>query len=218
MERLLCPSMMCANYGPLASEVRALDDAGADIFHCDIMDGTFVPNFTMGVMDVKTIRRYTDKLIDCHLMIENPASKVDWFIDAGADIIYIHPESERYVVKTLAHIKDRGAYAGIAVNPDTSVASISEILNLCDYVLVMTVNPGFAGQKFIDFTRRKVEQLIALKKQYGFKVMIDGHCSPEVIEDLSALGADGFVLGSSALFKKGRTYKELIAALKGEAG
>ncbi len=218
MERLLCPSMMCANYGHLASEVRALDDAGADIFHCDIMDGTFVPNFTMGVMDVKTIRRYTDKLIDCHLMIENPASKVDWFIDAGADIIYIHPESERYVVKTLAHIKDRGAYAGIAVNPDTSVASISEILNLCDYVLVMTVNPGFAGQKFIDFTRRKVEQLIALKKQYGFKVMIDGHCSPEVIEDLSALGADGFVLGSSALFKKGRTYKELIAALKGEAG
>lgn len=218
MERLLCPSMMCANYGHLASEVRALDDAGADIFHCDIMDGTFVPNFTMGVMDVKTIRRYTDKLIDCHLMIENPASKVDWFIDAGADIIYIHPESERYVVKTLAHIKDRGAYAGIAVNPDTSVASISEILNLCDYVLVMTVNPGFAGQKFIDFTRRKVEQLIALKKQYGFKVMIDGHCSPEVIKDLSALGADGFVLGSSALFKKGRTYKELIAALKGEAG
>lgn len=218
MERLLCPSMMCANYGHLASEVRALDDAGADIFHCDIMDGTFVPNFTMGVMDVKTIRRYTDKLIDCHLMIENPASKVDWFIDAGADIIYIHPESERYVVKTLAHIKDRGAYAGIAVNPDTSVASISEILNLCDYVLVMTVNPGFAGQKFIDFTRRKVEQLIALKKQYGFKVMIDGHCSPEVIKDLSALGADGFVLGSSALFKKGRTYKELIAALKGKAG
>lgn len=217
MERLLCPSMMCANYGHLASEVRALDDAGADIFHCDIMDGTFVPNFTMGVMDVKTIRRYTDKLVDCHLMIENPASKVDWFIDAGANIIYIHPESERYVVKTLAHIKERGAYAGIAVNPDTSVASISEILNLCDYVLVMTVNPGFAGQKFIEFTRCKVQQLIALKEQYGFKVMIDGHCSPDVIEDLSALGADGFILGSSALFKKGRTYRELIASLKGEA-
>ena len=149
-------------------------------------------------------------------MIENPASKVDWFIDAGADIIYIHPESERYVVKTLAHIKERGAYAGIAINPDTSIASISEILNLCDYVLVMTVNPGFAGQKFIDFTRKKVQQLIELKDQYGFKVMIDGHCSPDVIEDLSALGADGFILGSSALFKKGKTYKELIDHLKGE--
>lgn len=216
MKRLLCPSMMCANYGHLATEVRALDDAGVDIFHCDIMDGTFVPNFTMGVMDVQTIRRYTDKLVDCHLMIENPASKVDWFIDAGANIIYIHPESERYVVKTLAHIKERGAYAGIAINPDTSIASISEILNLCDYVLVMTVNPGFAGQNFIDFTRKKVQQLIELKDQYGFKVMIDGHCSPEVIEDLSALGADGFILGSSALFKKGKTYKELIDNLKGE--
>ena len=150
-ERLLCPSMMCANYGHLASEVRALDDAGADIFHCDIMDGSFVPNFTMGVMDVQTIRRYTDKPVDCHLMIENPSSKVDWFIDVGADILYIHPESERYVVKTLAHIKERGAYAGIAINPDTSIASVSDMLNLCDYVLVMTVNPGFAGQKFINY-------------------------------------------------------------------
>lgn len=215
MTRLLCPSMMCANYGHLGDEVRALDDAGADIFHCDIMDGNFVPNFTMGVMDVKTIRRYTDKPVDCHLMIENPSSKVDWFIDAGANIIYIHPESERYVVKTLAHIKERGAFAGIAVNPDTSVASISEILNLCDYVMVMTVNPGFAGQGFIDFTRKKVAQFASLKRKYGFKLMIDGHCSPEVIEDLSSIGADGFILGSSALFRKGRTYKELIEELRG---
>ena len=214
MKRLLCPSMMCANYGHLAAEVRALDDAGVDIFHCDIMDGSFVPNFTMGVMDVQTIRRYTDKPVDCHLMIENPGSKVDWFIRAGADIVYIHPESERYVVKTLAHIKEMGAAAGIAVNPDTSVASISEILNLCDYVMVMTVNPGFAGQGFIDFTRRKVQQLAELKEQYGYRLMIDGHCSPEVIKDLSAVGADGFILGTSALFRKGRSYTELISALR----
>lgn len=217
MKRLLCPSMMCANYGHLAAEVRALDDAGVDIFHCDIMDGSFVPNFTMGVMDVQTIRRYTDKPVDCHLMIENPGSKVDWFINAGANIIYIHPESERYVVKTLAHIKEMGAAAGIAVNPDTSVASISEILNLCDYVMVMTVNPGFAGQGFIDFTRKKVQQLAHLKEEYGYKLMIDGHCSPDVIEDLSSIGADGFILGTSALFRKGKSYVELISALrKGE--
>ena len=216
MKRLLCPSMMCANYGHLAAEVRALDDAGADIFHCDIMDGSFVPNFTMGVMDVKTIRRYTDKPVDCHLMIENPGVKVDWFIQAGANIIYIHPESERYVVKTLAHIKEMGAAPGLAVNPDTSVASISEILNLCEYVLVMTVNPGFAGQGFIDFTRNKVIQLAELKEKYGYKLMIDGHCSPEVIEDLSGVGADGFVLGSSALFRKGKTYAELIRDLMGK--
>ena len=217
-KRLLCPSMMCANYGHLAAEVRALDDAGVDIFHCDIMDGTFVPNFTMGVMDVQTIRRYTDKPVDCHLMIENPGNKVDWFIKAGANIIYIHPESERYVVKTLAHIREMGAAAGIAVNPDTSVASISEILNLCDYVMVMTVNPGFAGQAFIDFTRRKVRQLISLREEYGYRVMIDGHCSPEIIDDLSAAGADGIILGTSALFRKGRTYAELIRELrKGES-
>jgi len=216
-KRLLCPSMMCANYGHLAAEVRALDDAGVDIFHCDIMDGTFVPNFTMGVMDVQTIRRYTDKPVDCHLMIENPGNKVDWFIKAGANIIYIHPESERYVVKTLAHIREMGAAAGIAVNPDTSVASISEILNLCDYVMVMTVNPGFSGQAFIDFTRRKVRQLISLREEYGYRVMIDGHCSPEIIDDLASAGADGFILGTSALFRKGRTYAELIRELrKGE--
>ena len=208
--------MMCANYGHLASEVRAHDDAGEDNFHCDIMDGTFVPNFTMGVMDVQTVRRYTDKMVDCHLMIENPGTKVDWFIDAGADIIYIHPESERYVVKTLAHIKERGKYAGIAVNPDTSISTIEEILNLCDYVLVMTVNPGFAGQGFIDFTRKKVIRLAEMKEHYGFQVMIDGHCSPDVIEDLSAVGADGFVLGTSAVFGKKKPYKDLMESLRGE--
>lgn len=216
MERLLCPSMMCANYGHLADEVRALDDAGADIFHCDIMDGQFVPNFTMGVMDVKTIRRYTEKKVDCHLMIENPGNKVDWFIKAGADIIYIHPESERYVVKTLAHIKEMGAEAGIAVNPDTSVPSIQEILNLCDYVMVMTVNPGFAGQAFIDFTKKKIQQLVNLKTEYGYKLMIDGHCTPEVVKNLSEMGVDGFILGTSGLFQKGKTYAELIKKLREE--
>lgn len=91
MEKLLCPSMMCADYGRLAEEIKALDEAGVDIFHCDIMDGTFVPNITMGLMDLKTIRKYTKKPVDVHLMIENPGEKVDWFLDAGADIVYIHP-------------------------------------------------------------------------------------------------------------------------------
>ena len=216
MEKLLCPSMMCADYGRLAEEIKALDAAGVDIFHCDIMDGTFVPNITMGLMDLKTIRKYTKKPVDVHLMIENPGEKVDWFLDAGADIVYIHPESERYVVKTLAHIKSRGAAAGIAINPDTSLATVEEMLNLCDYVMVMTVNPGFAGQKFIRFTKNKVRALAELKEKYGFKLMIDGSCSPAVIEELSAMGADGFILGTSALFGKGRPYAEIIPELKGE--
>lgn len=214
MERLFCPSIMCANFDELKKEVVALDKAGVDIFHCDIMDGTFVPNITMGIEDIKTIRRHTKKLIDCHLMIENPLQKVDWFMDAGADLIYIHPESERYVVKTLAHIKERGKLAGIAVNPDTSIETVQEVLNLCDYVMVMTVNPGFAGQKFIEFTKNKINKLIKLKKEYDFKIIIDGACSPDVIKELGNLGCDGFVLGTSALFNQDKSYQELIGGLK----
>ena len=213
-EKLLCPSTMCIDFHNLDADVKALDEAGVDIYHNDIMDGSFVPNMTLGINDIKAIRSLTDKPMDAHLMIENPANKVDWFIDAGVDIIYIHPESERYVVKTLAHIKERGKMAGIAVNPDTSIESIEEMLNLCDYVLIMTVNPGFAGQKFIDFTKRKIEKLVGLKQILGFKIIIDGACSPEVIRELSELGADGFVLGTSALFGKGRAYKDIMPELR----
>ena len=214
MEKLLCPSMMCADYGEFKKEVEDLDEAGIDIFHCDIMDGSFVPNMTMGIMDIQTIRKYTNKMIDCHLMIENPGNKVDWFIDAGADLIYIHPESERYVVKTLTHIKERGKKAGIAINPDTSIESVEEMLNLCDYVMIMTVNPGFAGQKFIDFTKKKIKKLVEMKGEFDFKVVIDGSCSPTVIKELSKMGCDGFVLGTSALFGKDKKYSELIKELK----
>lgn len=211
---LLCPSMMCADYGSLRSEVEALDAAGADIFHCDVMDGMFVPNITMGVMDIKAIRSATTKPIDAHLMIENPAAKVDLFLDAGVDIIYIHPESERYVVKTLAHIKERGAHPGLVINPDTSIETVEEMLNLVDYVMVMTVNPGFAGQKFIDFTTKKIERLAALKAEFGFKLMIDGACSPQRVRELSAVGCDGFILGTSALFGKGIGYAECLENLR----
>ncbi len=212
---LLCPSTMCIDFHHLDDEIKALDEAGVDIFHNDVMDGSFVPNMTLGINDIKAIRRSTNKPMDVHLMIENPSGKVDWFIDAGADIVYIHPESERYVVKTLAHIKERGKMAGIAVNPDTSIDSIEEMLNLCDYVLVMTVNPGFAGQKFIDFTKKKVERLAKLKETFGFKIVIDGACSPSVIKELSSIGADGFVLGTSALFGKNRPYKDIVKELRG---
>ena len=212
--KLLCPSLMCADFGHLAEDVKVLDEAGTDIFHCDIMDGTFVPNITMGISDVKAVKATTDKLVDCHLMIENPSAKMDWFIDAGADIIYIHPEAERFVARTLSHIRERGAKAGLAINPDTSLSTVEEMLPFCDYVMVMTVNPGFAGQKFIPSTRDKIRRLAGKKADYGFKIMIDGACSPQVIQELSAMGADGFVLGTSALFGKGKPYKELMDELR----
>ena len=214
MGMLLCPSMMCADFGHLEDEVKALDQAGADIFHCDIMDGNFAPNFTMGVTDVATIRRCTKKKVDCHLMIENPGDKVDWFIDAGADIVYIHPESECYVVKTLAHIRGRGVSPGLAINPDTSIASVEEMLGLCDYLMVMTVNPGFAGQPFLDFTKKKIGHLVERKSEYGFRLVVDGHCSPDIVGELWQMGVDGFVLGSSGLFMDGVTYQEAIDRLR----
>lgn len=211
---LMCPSMMCANYGKLEDEVIKLDEAGIDIFHCDVMDGSFVPNIAMGIMDIDTIRKKTNKILDCHLMIENPSNKIDWFINVGVDLIYIHPESERYVIKTLSYIKEKNKLAGIAVNPDTSIESIIEMLSLCDYVLVMTVNPGFAGQKFIEFTKKKISKLVDLKKLYSFKIIIDGACSPSVIKELTELGCDGFVLGTSSLFNKEKNYKQIIHELR----
>ena len=118
------------------------------------------------------------------------------------------------MVKTFAAIKALGCAAGIAVNPDTAVTLLEEILNLCDYVMVMTVNPGFAGQAFIEFTKKKIEQLAALKDEYGFKIMIDGACSPARVKELSAIGADGFILGTSALFGKDMTYAEALEKLR----
>ncbi|MGX8833118.1 ribulose-phosphate 3-epimerase [Amedibacillus sp. YH-ame10] len=211
---LLCPSMMCADYGALKQQIIELDEAGCDIFHCDVMDGSFVPNMTMGIMDISTIRKYTKKMVDVHLMIEQPSTKIDWFIEAGVDLIYIHPEAERYPIKTLSYIREKGRLAGIAINPDTSITMIEEVLHVCDYILVMSVNPGFAGQKFIDFTDDKIKRLIEMKNTYGFKIVLDGACSPDIIQTYSKLGVDGFVLGTSALFKENVSYKEAIDQLR----
>lgn len=211
---LLCPSMMCADYASLRSSVQALDEAGADVFHCDVMDGSFVPNFAMGLEDVRAVRAATHKPVDVHLMVERPSYTVDLFIEAGADIVYIHPESERSVAKTLVHIRERGAKAGLALNPDTSLATVEEMLNVADYVMVMTVNPGFAGQRFIEFTADKVRRLATMKERFGFSLVVDGACSPARVRELSAAGADGFVLGTSALFGKGLDYATCLQNLR----
>lgn len=213
-EILLCPSMMCANFSNLEAEVKELDAAGVDIFHLDIMDGSFVPNFGMGLQDFEFIRLSTEKLIDVHLMINNPGDYVELFADKGADIIYIHPEADLHPTRTLEKIRKKGKKAGIAINPGTSVSAVKELLSLVDNIMVMTVNPGFAGQKYLPFVDEKIDELLAIKENFNFEIFVDGAISPERIETLSNKGVKGFVLGTSALFGKEKSYKELITEYK----
>ncbi|MFC6182075.1 ribulose-phosphate 3-epimerase [Lactiplantibacillus daowaiensis] len=214
MEKLICPSLMCTDLTNIGDEVRSLDAAGADIFHMDVMDGSFVANMALGVEDYKAVRSLTKTKMDVHLMVNNPKNMVPIFADLGADIIYIHPEADTMPTITLADIRRRGIQPGIAVNPGTSVATIKELLPLVDYVLVMTVNPGFAGQTYLDFVDPKIQELVALSKQYDYQVMVDGAISPAKIKSLSKVGVRGFIVGTSALFGKAESYQTLIPRLK----
>lgn len=214
MKRIICPSMMCADFANLQKDTEELDQAGTDIFHMDIMDGCFVPNFGMGLQDFELVRKSTDKLVDVHLMIMNPGNYVEMFSELGADIIYIHPEADIHPTRTLDKIRSLGKRAGIAINPGTAVSTIADLLPLVDYVMVMTVNPGFAGQKYLEFTDQKIERLVELKKEFNFEIMVDGAISPEKVEKLSNIGVDGFVLGTSSLFGKEESYDEIITRLK----
>lgn len=212
--KLMCPSMMCADFSNLKEDVKNLEESGIDIFHLDVMDGNFVPNFGMGLQDIEYICKTASKPCDVHLMIENPSKYIQKFADLGAEIIYVHPETDMHVARTLQMIKDSGAKAGLAVNPGTSYETVKEVLPLVDYVLVMTVNPGFAGQKYLDYVNDKLFTFCKNKEKYSYQVLIDGAASPEKIEYLSKKGVDGFILGTSALFDKGESYQTIMKELR----
>lgn len=208
----LTASMMCANFGNLEKEVRELEAAGIDSFHIDIMDGRYVPNFAMSLNDMRYIRSATDKPLDVHLMIEHPNTHISLFLNSlhKGDTVYIHPEAEYHPSTTLQKIIDAGMIPGIAINPGTSIETVMEMLQIVDKVLVMSVNPGNAGQMYLPYVGKKIERLLKLRQDMSFEVYWDGACGPDKIKTFAPMGVKGFVLGTTVLFGKGRPYADIL--------
>jgi ribulose-phosphate 3-epimerase len=215
IEKLLCPSIFNLSFDNLKDEILRLDKAGTDIFHIDIMDGSFVPNFGLSLQDMDVVRHNTDKLIDVHLMVNEAGRYVRTFAERGADIIYIHPEAETHPVGSLVNIRKAGKAPGIAINPGTSIAMVEELFPFIDYMMVMAVHPGIAGQPYIDAVEPKIRKLAKLKEEWGFKLMVDGGVNWEVMKRLSGFGVEGYVLGNLILFKQEEAdYKVLMDRMK----
>ncbi len=197
--KLIAPSILAADLSNLAQQIRFAEIGGADIIHCDIMDGKFVPNITFGPIVVKAVKRTTKLPIDVHLMIEDPDNFIEDFISAGADYISVHQEEVVHLHRTITRIKELGAKAGAVLNPATPVSTLSDILEFIDFVLIMTVNPGFGGQIFIESSIKKIIQLSELRRKMNlsFQIEIDGGIDSKNIKRVSDAGCDMFVVGSS---------------------
>ena len=200
----LAPSILSADFAHLAEQVRGATEGGGTVIHVDVMDGHFVPNITIGPPVVKSLRRATDLPLDCHLMIENPDQYIPEFAQAGADWISVHQEACRHLNRTLHLIRSHDALAGVVLNPATPVETLSEVLDIVDYVLVMSVNPGFGGQKFIPGTIHKIRRLVEIRAQHNLKyrIEIDGGVALDTVAEIVQAGAEILVAGS-AVFGKG---------------
>jgi ribulose-phosphate 3-epimerase len=200
----LAPSILSADFARLADQMQVAADGGAAVIHVDVMDGHFVPNITLGPPVVKSLRKATKLPLDCHLMIENPDTYIPAFADAGADWISVHQEVDRHLDRTLHLIKDHKCLAGVVINPATPVDSLSEVLDIIDFVLVMSVNPGFGAQKFIPGCVHKLRKLVELRAERGFsfRIEIDGGVSLETVAEVVRAGAEILVAGN-AVFGKG---------------
>jgi len=195
----IAPSILAANFAKLGDEVRTVEEAGADVIHVDIMDGHFVPNLSLGIPVVASLRKATRLPLDVHLMIEQPELYIEEFIRAGGSRILVHQEATVHLDRALAMIRELGAEAGAAINPATPVGMLSEVLDKVDTILVMTVNPGFGGQKFILNTYEKIRQLNQMRARYNasFRIEVDGGVEPENTAALAQAGANTLVAGTS---------------------
>ena len=210
----IAPSILAADFSHLADEIAKVTDAGAEYIHLDVMDGHFVPNITLGSPVVKALRKTTQAIFDVHLMVENPENQIAAFADAGADIITFHAETAKHAHKLIQDIKAHGVKAGVALNPGSSLSLIEEILPDLDMVLLMTVNPGFGGQKFLPAVLDKIERLKAIidGNDFAVDIEVDGGINAETAKLVIAAGANVLVAGS-AVYNAADTGKA-IAALR----
>ncbi|PRR86430.1 ribulose-phosphate 3-epimerase [Clostridium luticellarii] len=210
----IAPSILSADFSRLGEEIKALDKYGADLVHIDVMDGNFVPNISFGVPIIKSIRRYTKLPFDVHLMIQEPARYIESFVKAGADIITVHFEADNHLDRTLSYIRSLGVKAAVALNPATLVDNIKYLISDLDMVLIMSVNPGFGGQKYIDYCSEKIREVKALSDKYNENLLIevDGGISKHNIGSAVKNGANVIVAGS-AVFRDG-SIEENIKMLR----
>ena len=217
----IAPSIMCAPMLSVDGCLRQLEQCGADLIHIDIMDGSFVPNYTLGTNFVKEMKNKTSVPLDIHLMIEDPEKKLDWFTFGEGDYVSVHYEASRHLNKALGIIRARGAKAMVAINPATPIYALESVLDDIDAVLVMTVNPGFAGQMLIESTLKKISRLRRYLDEGGYshvEIEVDGNVSFENAKRMSQAGADIFVAGSSSVFEKSAPLEQNMKDLRNAIG
>jgi ribulose-phosphate 3-epimerase len=214
----IAPSILSADFSKLGEEILAVEAAGADLIHIDVMDGHFVPNITIGPGPIQSLRKITRLPFDVHLMIENPERYIDAFADAGSDVITVHVEAARHLHRIIAHIRERGIKAGVSLNPATPLVQVEPILNDVDVLLIMTVNPGFGGQKFISSALPKIRKAREMVNSTAPNVAIevDGGVTLHNIKSIAEAGADIIVAGAS-VFGSGN-YKQTIGSMKAILG